>query len=194
MTGDLPSALRDEVAAHLGPFQGASDRFDVLQLRAAPTLEPGAAVPAKLVSTTRLDPSTAAQRRSFEFQGREINGRKMAMDRADAVVVKGTTEVWTVQNGHDTPHSFHIHDVQFQVLTVDGGPPPPALSGWKDTVYLQPHVPIQIIAKFTDYADPTTPYMFHCHVLWHEDQGMMGQFVVVEPGQSPALSAHHHGG
>jgi FtsP/CotA-like multicopper oxidase with cupredoxin domain len=117
----------------------------------------------------------------------------MATTRVDAVVEKNTTEVWTVQNGHDTPHSFHIHDVQFQVLSVNGDAPPAALSGWKDTVYLPPHVPIQVIARFADYADPTTPYMFHCHVLMHEDHGMMGQFVVVEPGQSPALSGHQHG-
>ena len=38
--------------------------------------------------------------------------------------------------------------------------------------------------RFEDYADPDTPYMYHCHLLWHEDQGMMGQFVVVEPGRA----------
>jgi FtsP/CotA-like multicopper oxidase with cupredoxin domain len=49
--------------------------------------------------------------------------------------------------------------------------------------------------RFTDFADAATPYMFHCHVLRHEDQGMMGQFVVVEPGGQPRLqAAHHHGG
>ena len=37
-----------------------------------------------------------------------------------------------------------------------------------------------------DYADPATPYMYHCHVLYHEDQGMMGQFVIVNPGHGPA--------
>jgi FtsP/CotA-like multicopper oxidase with cupredoxin domain len=45
---------------------------------------------------------------------------------------------------------------------------------------------------FTDYADPTMPYMYHCHLLRHEDQGMMGQFVVVEEGQQPDLGAHPH--
>jgi Putative multicopper oxidases len=36
---------------------------------------------------------------------------------------------------------------------------------------------------FTDYTDPDFPYMYHCHLLWHEDRGMMGQFVVVKNGQ-----------
>jgi FtsP/CotA-like multicopper oxidase with cupredoxin domain len=82
------------------------------------------------------------------------------------------------------PHNFHIHDVQFQVLTVAGAPPPPHLAGWKDTVYLPPNVQFELIARFSDHADPDTPYMFHCHLLAHEDSGMMGQFVVVEPGEA----------
>jgi FtsP/CotA-like multicopper oxidase with cupredoxin domain len=67
------------------------------------------------------------------------------------------------------------------VLTVGGGAPPPELSGWKDTIYLPPHTPVRVIARFADYADPNAAYMFHCHVLFHEDHGMMGQFVVVDP-------------
>ncbi|MFI5906926.1 multicopper oxidase family protein [Dactylosporangium sp. NPDC051541] len=167
-------------------FNGGQDAFDILQLRAAATLTP-ATLPKTLVATPRLDPARAAQTRDFVFQGREISGRGMDMSRADAVVVKDTTEVWNVANGHDTPHSFHIHDVQFQVLQVNGQPPPPELSGWKDTVFLEPKQRYRIIARFADYADPTTAYMFHCHVLKHEDEGMMGQFVVVEPGQQPRL-------
>ena len=46
--------------------------------------------------------------------------------------------------------------------------------------------------RFTDYADPATPYMYHCHLLRHEDDGMMGQFVVVEPGQKPASDLGSH--
>jgi FtsP/CotA-like multicopper oxidase with cupredoxin domain len=47
---------------------------------------------------------------------------------------------------------------------------------------------------FDDYADPDTPYMFHCHILQHEDRGMMGQFVVVEPGQEAEVPGHAHAG
>ena len=46
--------------------------------------------------------------------------------------------------------------------------------------------------RFEDYADPDTPYMYHCHMLWHEDQGMMGQFVVVEPGQHATMTEGTH--
>ena len=48
---------------------------------------------------------------------------------------------------------------------------------------MPPDTTVRVIARFEDYADPDVPYMFHCHVLQHEDDGMMGQFVVVLPGQ-----------
>jgi suppressor of ftsI len=51
--------------------------------------------------------------------------------------------------------------------------------------------------QFDRYSDPTSPYMYHCHILRHEDKGMMGQFVVVEPGTEhqapPALPSVGHG-
>ncbi|MFC7531999.1 multicopper oxidase family protein [Actinoplanes sp. GCM10030250] len=177
-------------------FQGGGDRFDVLELRAAAALRDSPATPGTLVETPRLDPASAAQTREMTFTERDINGRKMEGARVDAVVTRDTTEVWTVRNGHGTPHSFHLHDVQFQVLSRTGGEPvPPSLSGWKDTVYLPPHEGYTVIMRFADFADPETPYMFHCHVLRHEDEGMMGQFVVVEPGGSARVGAHHsHGG
>jgi blue copper oxidase len=111
--------------------------------------------------------------------------------RVDAAVTLDTAEVWRLTNTDGQAHSFHVHDVQFQVLSVGGQAPPPELRGWKDTVLLRPNRPVEIIARFADYADPTTPYMFHCHVLKHEDSGMMGQFVVIEPGQIPKLSPEH---
>ena len=75
-----------------------------------------------------------------------------------------------------------MHDEPFQLLDIGGGPPPPELSGWKDTIYLRPNTSYRIVLTFTDYADAKHPYMYHCHLLRHEDDGMMGQFLVVEPG------------
>ncbi|MCW4465998.1 multicopper oxidase domain-containing protein [Glutamicibacter sp. MNS18] len=48
--------------------------------------------------------------------------------------------------------------------------------------------------RFTEFTDPHIPYMYHCHLLWHEDEGMMGQFVVVEPGQQAGIidTVHEH--
>ena len=93
------------------------------------------------------------------------------------------------------PHSFHVHDVQFRIASIDGAPPPPELAGWKDTIFARPETEYELILRFEDYADPDTPYMYHCHLLWHEDQGMMGQFAVVEPGQRATMTPrdrHEH--
>jgi bilirubin oxidase len=162
---------------------GGSDRFDVLQLRAAPTLRPVGTTPSVLAPIVRLRPGPSTPVQGFALDGRAINGRRMDPNRIDTTVTVGQTTVWDVHNDMDMPHNFHIHDVQFQVLSVDGAPPPPELSGWKDTVYLEPHVHYRLIMTFSDYTDPRMPYMYHCHLLAHEDAGMMGQFLVLKPGQ-----------
>jgi len=169
-------------AAAFGGSSGGSDQFDVLQLRAATTLTHVGEVPPHLVVVERLHASAASRERNFSMDGTEINGHDMEMSRVDEVVRLGDTEIWNVRNDMGLPHSFHVHDEQFQVLEVGGAPPPPELSGWKDTLYLRPNTSYRIVLRFTDYANPKHPYMYHCHLLRHEDDGMMGQFLVVEPG------------
>ena len=95
----------------------------------------------------------------------------------------------SARNASGTPHSFHVHDVRFRVLEYAGEPPPPHLLGLKDTVYVPPGKTVRFLVRFSDYTDPDLPYMFHCHVLQHEDRGMMGQFVVVGRGASTAAPA-----
>lgn len=119
------------------------------------------------------------------------------MSRIDEVVPVGETEIWEVRSTEPIPHSFHIHDVQFRILTVDDSPPPPELAGLKDTIYLLPKARYRLLVRFADHADPAMPYMYHCHMLLHEDEGMMGQFVVIEPGQEDqvgvaAMAGHGH--
>ncbi|MCO7272014.1 multicopper oxidase family protein [Cellulosimicrobium cellulans] len=169
-------------------FSGGDDTFDLLELRAAPTLAPSPAVPDTLGADPAdvLDEADAVRTRTFQLSGRSINGRSMDMSRVDEVVTVGETEVWEVTGLDDTPHNFHVHDVQFRVLDVGGQPPTPDLDGWQDTVYVQPGRVTRLLVRFEaaeGATDPSTPYMFHCHLLTHEDQGMMGQLVVVAPGE-----------
>ncbi|WP_281920593.1 multicopper oxidase family protein [Nocardia cyriacigeorgica] len=162
-------------------FSGGDDTFDIMQFRPAATLRPSPPLPATLVRHDDLDIAGATER-SFDLSFGSINGQAMAMDRIDFAVTRGRTEIWTVRNIDGMPHNFHVHDVQFRVLGVDGAPPPVELSGPKDTVFLPPGAAVRLALRFDGPADPDTPYMYHCHLLWHEDTGMMGQFVVVEPG------------
>jgi blue copper oxidase len=116
-----------------------------------------------------------------------INGVQMDMSVINEVVKKGDVEIWRITNGAHTTHPFHIHDIQFQILDREQGdgsdPTPPNENerGWKDTVLLMPEEAVRVIAKFDHYANTQYPYMYHCHILEHEDAGMMGQFLVVEP-------------
>ncbi|MFC4123485.1 multicopper oxidase family protein [Nocardia rhizosphaerae] len=172
-------------------FAGGDDRFDVLELRAAATLRPSPALPAALVAPATPDGSASSVERTFDLTIAGINGAAMAMDRIDTTVTRGATETWTIRNVDGMPHNFHVHDVQFRVLDYAGAPPPPALRGPKDTIFLPPNTTATVTMRFDGPADPDTPYMYHCHLLWHEDRGMMGQFVVVEPGQQAGKPPRH---
>jgi FtsP/CotA-like multicopper oxidase with cupredoxin domain len=162
-------------------FAGGDDSFDLLEIRAADELAPAPEVPGRLVPQEPLAETDAAKVRRFELSGQgSINGRSLDMTRIDEVVAVDTTEVWEVSNATGTPHNFHPHDVRFRVLEYAGGPPPAHLTGLKDTVYVPPNETVRLVTEFSDYTDPDLPYMFHCHVLQHEDRGMMGQYTVVE--------------
>jgi suppressor of ftsI len=164
---------------------GGNDSFDVLELRAAGVLDDRVGeTPATLGAAAALP--APVRTRTFDLSGVSINDQSMQMDRVNETVTLGSTEQWIVRNSQDRPHSFHVHDVQFLIRTIDGNDPPPELAGWKDTIYLRPQTEYSLVMQFDDYADPSSPYMYHCHLLWHEDRGMMGQFVVVRPGDGAA--------
>jgi bilirubin oxidase len=75
-------------------------------------------------------------------------------------------------------HPFHIHDVQFYIIERSGQPAGPEDQGRKDVVLIPSGDSVMFITKFEDFADDMMPYMYHCHILMHEDDGMMGQFIV----------------
>lgn len=168
-------------------LNGAHDRFDIVQVRAADELRPSPSLPATLVEVERIDETDSRRTRTFdlgEFQ--TINGLEMNMGRIDARVPAGDVEVWEVDNPSGTYHNFHVHLVHFLVLDIDGSPPPPEFAGWKDTVQLPPGSRARLVARFMADPDPNAPFMFHCHILVHEDAGMMGQFTIVDgEGTSP---------
>ena len=107
-----------------------------------------------------------------------INGKRMDMDVIDQRIRLGDTEVWEITNPTSQAHPIHVHGDSFQVLSRNGFTPPENERGWKDVVLVRPNEAVRIIKRFRDYDDAVSPYMFHCHILEHEDVGMMGQFVV----------------
>ncbi|MCP8970608.1 multicopper oxidase family protein [Ectobacillus ponti] len=139
-------------------------------------------VPESLVEPERLKPEKAVKRRQFVFGGMgkyvNINGKQMDMNRMDERVGLNTVEIWEISNpsaaGMSMSHPFHAHGVQFQLLSRNGGPPPANETGWKDTIHLRPDERVEAIARFRKPG----VFMYHCHILEHEDAGMMGQFEV----------------
>jgi bilirubin oxidase len=153
-------------------------------------------------STLVLDPKKSVTIRKFELEmgmmgrggmgmmGRmaggnnqggmfRINGKSMDINRIDFQVKRNSTEIWEISNASPMPHPFHVHNVQFRVLDRNGKAPHPVETGLKDVVLVHSGEIVRIIMKFPEYSDAKVPYMYHCHILEHEDQGMMGQFVVV---------------
>ncbi len=107
-----------------------------------------------------------------------LDGKSFDMHTTNQVVKLGSTELWTVQNSNVFGHAFHLHDVQFKLVSRSKTPIADYEKSWKDTIYLPRGESATFIAKFDDFASDTEPYMYHCHMANHEDGGMMGQFIV----------------
>lgn len=161
----------------------------VLELRPNGAISSVGPLPDKLATIGRISESEITVDRSFhmgdvrnfwEFDPSwAINGVQFDMSRIDVRVQLGDTERWTLSSD-DGQHVFHHHQTQFQILAINGEPPPPEESGWEDSVLVNAEREVVIAARFDTYVAEDTPYMFHCHILDHEDLGMMGQFLVVE--------------
>lgn len=108
-----------------------------------------------------------------------INHHHMNMARIDQRVRLGSTEIWEVVNQGHMAHPFHYHSTSFQILSRNGNSPPAHEVGWKDTVLVRRGDTVRLIAHFNQAAGDAHPFMFHCHILEHEDNGMMGQFTVI---------------
>jgi len=178
---------------------GADDTFDILYLAAPEIMRADTTdLPTTLIPADPLAVPEGATQRTFALTNHDsINDQKMDMQRIDLAIPAGALEVWTITS-EGLPHTFHIHGATFRVLDIDGQAPEATLRGPKDTVPITPNRPVRLAVQFGSYIDPATPYMYHCHLLRHEDNGMMGQFVVVEPGTEDLtpmrldMGGHHH--
>lgn len=107
-----------------------------------------------------------------------MNHRFFDMRIVDQHVLLGSVEIWEFSNNREMAHPLHIHGVAFHVVSRNGNPPPEWERGWKDTVLVRRGETVRVGMRFTRPADAAHPYMFHCHILEHEGNGMMGQFTV----------------
>lgn len=191
-----------------GPFANALGRKDFPMLHiniGAQTGNPITTIPTTLTTNTYLSSSSSSVTRALTiidstasgFTGPNafvINHHLFKLNYIDYQVPVDSTEIWQITSTSGFSHPFHIHDVEFNVLSIDGAAPPAEQQGWKDVILVPGHQGppsgsgshvVKFIAKFSDYADSIHPFMFHCHIALHEDEGMMGQFVVTGTSTQP---------
>ena len=102
------------------------------------------------------------------------------MDRIDQTVALGPLKRGRLASGDVISHSFHIHGVQARLVARNGDPDLVGdwEKGWKDTFFIPKSQNVTFVTRFDETADATYPFMYHCHMIKHEDQGLMGQFTV----------------
>lgn len=181
---DLSDAAALQAVITTGWITGGSGTYEFLSISAEGTDSPDD-LPDTLNTITRYD--------TADFTARTITlnntGATMTVNGNAGTTMAGMTmlsttlgakEIWTVVNSSQLEHSFHLHDVPFQIVSINGVAPTGVNLGWKDTVEVIGAATIKIAMEFTDYADDTYMYMLHCHLAQHEDEGMMAALMVTE--------------
>jgi len=177
-----------------GPFANflARKDFNILRINVvAQTAKPITTIPTVLRTITPLLAANANTTRYLTITDTNIvgvqgvafviNHKLFDINYDNYNVPLNNTEIWEINSTSNFGHPFHIHDVEFNVLSVNGAAPAAAQAGWKDVVFIPARQTVRFIAKFDDFADPLHPFMYHCHISLHEDEGMMGQFIVTGP-------------
>ena len=171
---------------------GSADYVPVMRFEPTTTKPLIQEMPARLVELSPASQASAVRRRQFivssgvcmnRMQAGEhadmvaltgINGQTFDMERIDVETKVGTSEIWEVVSA-GMAHPFHIHGALFRILSISGAPPPAHLTGWKDIVLVEDRA--ELLVTFNQLATRQHPFMYHCHILEHEEAGLMGQYV-----------------
>lgn len=165
-------------------------RLDVI----ASTSDPVTSIPTAFTPITPIPTASANVTRQIHFSPDTVtsgmqgyvdgpflmNNTPFHMDSINQIVHLNDIEIWTLTNETMVAHPFHIHDIQFFVVDINGNPPPTEYAGYKDVILVKPNDTVRFITHFTNFADDSVPYMYHCHLLHHEDDGMMHSFLVID--------------
>lgn len=117
--------------------------------------------------------------RTEQLAANGVNGKPFALGEQGFSAQRGQTLRWRISEGGDQMfHPVHIHGCQFRIVSENGQPPEAYRAGWKDIVPITGGGSSDILVRFPHDAGSHAPYMAHCHILEHEDSGMMTQFTV----------------
>lgn len=137
-------------------------------------------LPSSLANVESLDLSKAVTTRQFVFGENMmqaeffINDRAFDMNRVDVGAKLDTLEIWELVNNTDMDHPFHLHTYPFQIISRNSMTEP--YRAWKDVVNVKEGETVRIAVPFKNFTGTT---VYHCHIVEHEDRGMMGVLEVV---------------
>lgn len=155
--GDRAEIIVDVGESSVALVDGTFGR--VLELRPNGTVSGAGPLPDRLATIDRISESEITVYRSFRMhrvgEGWGITGLQLDMSRIDELVRFGDVERWTI-TAETGRHVFHVHQTQFQVPSINGGPPPPEDAGWEDSIFVDPGREVVIASRFNSYADNDT--------------------------------------
>nr|WP_295741037.1 multicopper oxidase CueO [uncultured Acidocella sp.] len=135
--------------------------------------------PAVIARVTRLIEDQPELSRPAQLSANGVNGKSFALNEPGFTAKRGQNLRWRISEGDDPmPHPVHVHGCQFRILSQSGQKPEAYRAGWKDIAPISGGGVSEILVSFPHPAGQDTPYMAHCHILEHEDSGMMAQFTV----------------
>ena len=169
--GMMGGAGARTVAVTLAPDASLPARTMLPTVLPAMPLETGAPVATRRFRLEEnMGPMQMVRRAVGRAPVMSINGAAYEPARIDFTARQGTVERWTIETDH-MPHPFHAHGVKFRIVE----PRRPEETGWKDVAHIEGRRDLLVSIDAPSRAD--IPFMFHCHILEHEDAGMMGQFL-----------------
>ena len=200
----ITCAERQEIIVDFGNYHPGdvvtlySDETPLVEFRIHQFKSDQRQLPAKLTTIDYPDVDPTMPVKKVVMSGMDesvmIDGKKFQMDRIDYTMPMGKCQLWDVSNANQMHggmiHPFHMHGCAFQIVSRNGHEPYPFEHGLNDTVAVNPgeHVLIKV------YFRVPGVFMYHCHIIEHEDGGMMAQLKVVdprEPNKQYHLLSHH---
>ncbi len=171
---DAPPGGAGSPTAQIMQFRVRSEATDPSRLPSRLRPPPAMKLPRKVSAVWSVGLHHGKHGAAWTFNGRVFDPRRVVH-----TVEEGSTQLWELRNDTDMTHFVHLHQELWRTVSRNGKRPPAWERGLEDTWRLDPGERVRVRAKFTDH---TGVFMIHCHMLDHEDNGLMAQFAVVDPG------------
>jgi len=188
--GELPTSLANlpPTPAGLPPisqqlimnmFRDAEGMMPLMKAGLMDMAKTGAADPAVFERVTKLIVDQPELSKAAQLSTNGVNGSPFALDEPGFTARRNQNLLWRISEASDRMlHPVHVHGCQFRIVSQSGRPPEAYCTGWKDIAPVSAGGFSEILVRFPHPAAADAPYMAHCHILEHEDSGMMAQFTV----------------